>query len=344
MTGARSTLIKVSCYTVVMVLISAGLIVVFGNFRSGSTHSYKAVFTNVSGLKPGQNVRAAGVLLGKVTSVRLQRNADVVVEFDAADSRPLDSGTRAAVRYENLIGDRYLDLSEDSAVSAPTPLPAGQTIPATRTTPALDIDSLIGGFKPLFQSVQPSEVNSLMTALVATFQGQGQAVKALLDNTAALSGRIADQDAVIGEVVDNFTTVLTTVVDRRREVTDTINQLQSLVSQVANQPDPLGPIVDHLESATLVTGNLLQRVRPDLQPTIADLNRTATTINQGTGDGNLDTVLSRLPDAYKRLSRMGAYGGVFQLYACQVIVRLSDPAGKNIDIPFIDQNTGRCAR
>lgn len=336
----RGPAIMVACYTAVMLLVLGGLIVVFSNYRSGSGITYKAIFDDVSGLKAGQNVRVAGVLVGKVKKVDLRPDARVVVEFDVASSRPLDSGTHAAIKYENLIGDRYLEIS-DNPVPSGRRLNAGSTIPATQTTPALDLDSLVGGFKPLFQSVNADDINALTASLIGVLQGQGETVRSLLGHTSSLTATLVDQDQVIGDVVDNFNTVLTTVVDRKDQVSSVVDQFQKLISQFANQAEPIGEIVDHLEHATTTAGALLGEARPDVRSTVTELNRTATQLNMGKAD--INRVFSQLPEAYQRLGRMGAYGSFFQLYACKATLRLTDPIGETVDVPLLNQTDGRCA-
>ena len=85
------------------------------------------MFTNVSGLKGGNFVRIAGVEVGKVKNMTLHKDGTVTVEFSIDKGLTLTEGTKAAVRYENLIGDRYLSLEEGPG--SVRKLQPGQTIP-----------------------------------------------------------------------------------------------------------------------------------------------------------------------------------------------------------------------
>lgn len=332
--------IKVGAYTATMLLILTALIVVFGDFRSTETTRYTAIFADSSGLTAGQNVRAAGVRVGKVESVALRSDATVGVEFTVDATRPLDTRTEVAIKYENLTGDRYLALSP-GAVGPARPLAGGAVIPVQRTTPALDINSLVAGFKPLFRSVGADDINNLTTSLVAALQGQGPTTASLLQHLSSLTSTLAEQDSVIGDVVDNFNTVLGTVDDNRGKVSAAVVDLEQLIGQFAARPDPLGAVIDRLTQATTSTNNLLANVRPDLAATVRQLDRLAGNLDADKDE--LRKVISSLPDAYKRLARMGSYGSVFQLYACGATLRLTDPNGDNIDIPLLDQTVGRCA-
>ncbi len=175
----RATVIKLGTFAVVMLLIFVALVVVFSQYRSGSTYGYKATFTSASQLKSGSKVRIAGVEVGKVGSVGLNPDNEAVVEFDVSEKYRLPTAARALIRYENLTGDRFLELQEGTG--DPTDLIGdGGSIPITQTEPALDLDKLLGGFKPLFRTLDPKEVNELSASLVQVFQGQGPALNELL--------------------------------------------------------------------------------------------------------------------------------------------------------------------
>lgn len=131
------------------------------------------------------------------------------------------------MRYENLIGDRYLSL-EQGAGSVRT-LQPGQTIPLTRTQPALDVDALIGGFRPLFRALDPDQVNALSGELLKVFQGQGGTIASVLAQTSALTTTLAGRDELIGQVITNLNTVLGTFSTRDREFGHGLDSLTQMV-------------------------------------------------------------------------------------------------------------------
>src|SRR5271169_4329043 len=203
------TAIKLGIVSLVLLLITVSIIVVFGQMRFNSTNFYSAEFSNGSGLRDGQFVRAYGVEIGKVKKVRLvDAGRRVKVDFDVDRSVPLYQSTTAQIRYLDLVGNRYLELNRGEGEGADRSLPPGGLIPLAHTSPALDLDALIGGFKPLFRALDPDKVNTIATALVTVFQGQGGTINDILDQTAQLTNEIADHDQAIGEVVKNLNTVL----------------------------------------------------------------------------------------------------------------------------------------
>jgi phospholipid/cholesterol/gamma-HCH transport system substrate-binding protein len=144
------TAIKLGAFALVLLMFTAVIIVVFGQLRFDRTTGYSAIFKNASGLRAGEFVRASGVEVGKVDSVELiNGGTEAEVHFSVDRSLPLFQGTSASIRYLNLIGDRYLELKRGDDQKK---LPAGGTIPVDRTEPALDLDALIGGFRPLFRA------------------------------------------------------------------------------------------------------------------------------------------------------------------------------------------------
>src|ERR1700678_4836775 len=162
-----SAVVRVVAFTVVSLAFVFILVTVFGQFRFQSEKTYMAQFSNVSGLEGGNFVRIAGVEVGKVKSIDIQPDSTVLVKFTAADNVVLTEGTRAAIRFADLVGGRYVALEEGAG--GVKRLHPGATIPLSRTEPALDLDALIGGFRPLFRALDPDQVNGLTGALIAAF-------------------------------------------------------------------------------------------------------------------------------------------------------------------------------
>ncbi|WP_373195585.1 MlaD family protein, partial [Mycobacterium marinum] len=105
------TAIRLGIFSLVLMLFSVMIIIVFGQIRFDRTYAYSAEFSNASGLRPGQFVRASGVEIGKVKSVSLiDGGKRVRVNFDVDRSVPLYQSTSAQIRYLDLIGNRYLEL------------------------------------------------------------------------------------------------------------------------------------------------------------------------------------------------------------------------------------------
>lgn len=333
----RPTVIKFGAFGVVMALLTAALFVIFGQYQAGSANAYSAVFADASRLEAGQTVRVAGMRVGTVGSVKLQQDKSVVVTFDADPSVRLTTGSRAAVRYLNLVGDRYLEL-----IGGPdgTPLPPGSQIPKERTESALDLDLLLGGLKPVIRGLNPQDVNALSASLVQIFQGQGGTLQSLFSNTSGFTTALAEHNQTIQALIDNLHTLLATLTKEGDKFSGTIGRLETLVTELAAERDPIGTAIEALNNGTASVADLLSDARPPLAGTVDELSRLAT--NLDLQKDRLDTSLQKAPQNYRKLTRTGAYGSFFNYYICELKWRVTDLQGRTAVFPWIRQENGRC--
>ena len=140
---STATAVKFAAFAAVMLMILLALVVVFGQMRFGPTNVYTARFTSASGLHPGEVVRIAGVDVGRVKDVKVVDGRSADVRFSVDSSVPLTKATRALIRYQNLIGDRFLELKEGEG--AVTPL-AKRSVP--RADPAARAVSTASSTRP----------------------------------------------------------------------------------------------------------------------------------------------------------------------------------------------------
>ena len=286
-----ATAVKLGIVSLVLLLCTALLVVIFGQLRFERYNTYSAEFSNGSGLRGGQFVRAGGVEVGKVSKVQLTDNGQrALVTFAVDKTLPLFESTTAQIRYANLIGDRFVNLERGTGDGADRVLPPGGFIPVARTEPALDLDALIGGFKPLFKSLNPEKVNNIATSLITVFQGQGGTISDILSQTAQLTATLADRDQAIGEVITNLNTVLGTVVKHQKEFDSTVDNFEVLITGLKNRADPLAGAIADISDASGTLAGLLRDDRPLLQETLVNLE----TIQQPFADypAKLDKLLS----------------------------------------------------
>jgi phospholipid/cholesterol/gamma-HCH transport system substrate-binding protein len=334
----RPTLIKLGIFAVVMALLTASLFLIFGQYQTGSTRGYSAVFADASRLKAGQSVRVAGMRVGTVNSVKLQPDKSVIVSFDAEPDVRLTTTTRAAVRYLNLVGDRYLELV-DGAGGAP--LRPGDQIPKGQTASALDLDLLLGGLKPVIRGLNPRDVNALSASLIQIFQGQGDTLQSLLTNTSGFTAALAEHNQTIQALIDNLRTLLATLTKEGDKFSGTIAALERLVTELAADRDPIGEAIESLNNGTASVADLLAQARTPLAGTVDQLSRLAT--NLDLQKDRIDTSLQKAPENYRKLIRTGAYGSFFNYYICELKWRVTDLQGRTAVFPWIRQENGRCA-
>src|SRR5437868_9639202 len=189
--------LKLAVFVVVTTACIATLAITVSGVRFGPATEYRAVFTDASGLRPGDDVRVAGVHAGRVERISLTGGALAEVVFSVREQTRLPANVIAAIRWRDLIGRRYLALSAKAApaqtppqvpVQVPVQTPAqaprvaflrpGGQVAETR--PALDVTALFNGFRPLLSAIRPADVNRLSWQIVQVLQGEGGTIEALL--------------------------------------------------------------------------------------------------------------------------------------------------------------------
>ncbi|OEJ23556.1 ABC transporter substrate-binding protein [Streptomyces agglomeratus] len=342
-TNARTTapqLIKLGIFAVVTVTATAVLAATIVNLSFTPKEAYTAVFSDVTSLEEGDDIRVAGVRVGEVESIDIMDRTLAEVTFTVSRDRPLLTSTRAAIRYRSLIGQRYIALMEGTGDA--TPLSPGGRIPLSRTEPALDLNALLNGFKPLFAALSPKDVNQLATEIVKTLQGEGGTVRSLLAHTASLTTTLAERDKLIGSVIDNLNTVLKTVDRRSTRFSDLISQLQRVISGLSADRKPIGESLAGINGLAEATSGLLKDARPPLKTDIAELSELTGTLNDH--EKTVEGVLQRLPKKLNKLTGTASYGSWFNFYLCDFDGRIVLPKTAEVLTPELHVARARCGR
>lgn len=329
---------RLAVFVAVCLMGLFALFAVFAQLRFEKVKTYNAEFSNVGGLHSGDFVRIAGVEVGKVKKVSIKQSAYAVVEFSADESVILTEGTKAVIRYDNLIGGRSLALEEGAG--GVKQLKPGDTIPLDRTAPALDLDALIGGFHPLFQALDPEQVNALTGQLISAFQGQGATIGSFLAHTSVLTSTLADRDELIGQVIANLNIVLGSLGDQSGQFAKAIDSVSDLMKGLADRKSDISNGVASIDAASASIADLLQRARPALQNTVRQTDRASGIVVAD--HAYVDDFLNTLPDAYQQLGRQGLSGDYFGFYLCEVLLKLNGKGGQPVYVKLAGQATGRC--
>lgn len=309
-----SAAIKLGIFVVVSVLVTGLLAVIMGHLTVGSQHGYKAIFTSASELKSGDDVRVAGVSVGSVTGVQVYNRNEAIVSFDVTSGLQLTQASGAEIRFLNIVGDRYLALTEGNPGAAP--LDPGSIIPVARTTPALDLTALFNGFQPLFQALTPKDVNDLSMNIIQVLQGEGGNISDLLAKTASLTNSLADRDQLINQVITNLDGTLTTIDDRHQQLSNLLTGLEQWMGHLSNDRIQIGDSIQNISTLTQELADLVTQARPFTKEDIAQLRRVMTILNQPSAQALLDGALKELPTTLRRQARIGTFGSWYNYYLC----------------------------
>lgn len=314
------SLVKFIVFAIVTILATGTLAATIANIQPGDRNTYTAVFTDVTGLAKGHEVRIAGVRVGSVKDIKVSKDrTHADVQFDVLTSSVLTQGTVATIKYRNLVGERYIALTQGPGEAAT--LHSGATIPLTRTHPALDLTVLFNGFKPLFAALSPKDVNELSAQIISVLQGEGGNINTLLGQTASLTGTLADRDKVIGRVITNLTTVLTTVEQHDSALGDLLIQLQRFVSGLSADRKAIGDSLTNINSVADETAQLLAAGRPDIKTDIAQLGALSKNLNKPANTKLYEKFITGSPNKINTLTRTASYGSWFNFYLCRFDVK-----------------------
>lgn len=337
-TKFRGVLLRFAVYAAVCSLGIALLFALFSQFRAEQSETYSAIFTNVSGLRENNFVRIAGVEVGKVKSVAVQPDSTVRVDFSTDDSVVLTDGSRAVVRYDDLFGGRYLMLEEGPGdVKRLNP---GGTIPLSRTQPALDLDALIGGLRPVFRSLNPDQVNALSGQLIEALQGQGATIGSVLTQAAAVTNTLADRDQLFGQLITNLNSVLGSLGDQNGQVAKAVDSLSTLMTTLQTRKEDVANGMKGADKLFALGAEVLSRARPPLKNVVDQTDRVAGTVMAD--KDFVDNLINTLPDDYRIIGREGLYGDFFTFYLCDAILKVDGKNGQPTYITLASQRSGRC--
>ena len=320
---SSSALVKLIIFCTITGLATIVLGMTLSNGGFAKRDHYKAIFSNTAGVAKGDEVRIAGVRVGTVQGTEIIGKDKALLKFGIDPDIRLTQNTTATLRFRNIVGQRYLALAQGSE-GATTTIPPGSTIPMSRTKPALDLDLLLHGFKPVFQALNPTDVNKLAYELIQTLQGESGNVRSLLASVSSLTQTLAGRDQLIGDVVTNLSKTLDLLGSRDAELSTTISTLREFISGLNDDRDDILKSLDGIADLTDETADLLTDSQPLLVADLKQLNRLTTNLTKPANLAQLEKSVQLLPIKLVKLAQWGASGGIFNFYLCQLEVDLTD--------------------
>jgi phospholipid/cholesterol/gamma-HCH transport system substrate-binding protein len=329
-------MVKLVIFILVTTIATGLLVLTIGNVSFNGSRTFKAEFADATGVVKGDDIRIAGVKVGTVKDVEISNRTRALVTFSVADATTLTGATHATIRYRNLVGQRYISLTQE--VGDSDPLDEGDTIPVERTEPALDLTVLFNGFKPLFQALSPSDLNAFSYEIVQVFQGEGGTLESLLGHTASVTSTLAARDEVIGDLIDNLNLVLDHLGDRDEQLSDLILTFKAFIGGLKDDRNAILTSLDQISELSVQTAGLVRGIRAPFVEDIRQLRRFTT--NTLRNKGELDRALQVLPIKLNKVGRTAIYGSFFNFYLCQFQGKIRLPG---ITVP-LQYNTGspRC--
>lgn len=259
----------------------------------GDRYPLRATFDDVAGLHTGDDVRLAGLRVGQVTGIRVE-DGRAAVRFGIDEGVALPRDTTVAVRWRNLIGQRYLSLVVGTSREV---LEAGAEV--ARTSDVVDLGDLVNELAPLARSVDPAQLNNILTTLVAAFEGNEPNFDALVADLGSLTGVLADRDELIGQMLSDYATVTDAVASRDEQIQSMVANLAALSGTFADTQGLVDRALGEFSTFAGAADQVLTQGAADLGQLLEQLAvLTDTTV------GNLDdiqTAVETLPGMLEAL-------------------------------------------
>ena len=326
----RGALIGLSLFMIVAVMLTWLVYVTLRRDVAGKTVPYAALFSDVFGLREGDDVRMAGVRVGRVEKIELQGDL-AKVSFVVQSNQQLLGTTVASVTYQNIVGQRYLGLSLGK-IGDPGQLPAESVIPVDRTDPSFDVGTLLNGYEPLFSVLNPRDADNLTKGVIQSLQGDEASIAALVDQTSRLTESFAGRDEALGQVITHLNVVVDNLARHNNDLDQVITQARDMVSTFdARRPE----LVSSTGSVARVIRQL-STITDEVYPSLDELvNRQPGFAQHMVGiEPQLAFTGANLPLLLKGLARITNEGSYANAYACDLNIQGFFP-GLNDVVPII---------
>jgi phospholipid/cholesterol/gamma-HCH transport system substrate-binding protein len=306
--------IKFVVFGVVCLVLLALLAIKIGNLSFfSSRHTYYAQVADVTGLDTGDPVDIAGVPVGQVSGITVQR-AHALVTMSINDSVKLRSASDFGVRWQNVIGQKDMYLYPSAQGSE---LPPGTVLPLSHDVSDASVNALLNSLGPFLQSISPSEGNAFVTGVSGAIEGDTAQINQLLNSGAAVSKTVGDLNTQVGAIIGNLDQVLTAIASRSGDLGTLVTNLQLVSQSLASHNSLLDDVVGNLSQVSSDLASLLGANQSNLSQSISSLDTVLSTLNQNQQD--LSEGLSGLGEGLAPYTEISAWGQWFQIqtvYTC----------------------------
>lgn len=310
----RGALVGLSLFMVVAVTLTWLVYVTLRRDVAGRTVPYAAMFSDVFGLREGDDVRMAGVRVGRVEKIELDGDL-AKVSFVVQNDQQLLGTTVASVTYQNIVGQRYLGLSLGS-LGEPRPLAAGSVIPVERTDPSFDVGTLLNGYEPLFSALNPRDADNLTKGVIQSLQGDDASITALVTQTSQLTDAFAGRDQELGGVITDLNAVVGNLARHNDSLDQVLTQTRDMVATFnARRPE----LVSSMGSISRVVRQL-STITDDVYPPLNELvtRQPGFAAHMVGIEPQLAFAGANLPLLLKGFARLTNEGAYANAYACDL--------------------------
>ncbi len=308
------TALRFGAFVVVCLVLLVALAQRIGNLSLFSHRvTYEAQLSDATGLQPSDSVKIAGVTVGQVTAIGVQRG-HALVTFAVNSGVHLRTSTKAGLRWHNVLGQQYLYLYPGATGTALRP---GGVIPLANDVASASVGALLNALGPFLSAVNPQQANTFLRSVVAALDGNEAKVNSLIADAATVSQTVGSLDSQVGQVIGDLDQVLTALAHRSGDIGTLLSNLQSVAQTLASHNALLDSVVTNLASVTGEFAGLVRSNQGTLQSSIADLQSVTSVVQAH--EAALSQGLSTLGSGLAPYAEISAFGQWFQIqtvYTC----------------------------
>ncbi|MDQ0748047.1 virulence factor Mce-like protein [Streptomyces africanus] len=233
----------------------------------GDGETYSAAFAEAGGLKPGDEVRIAGVKVGKVEEVDLDGD-HVKVTFKIKGEPGFGTETGASIRVKTILGAKYLALHPKGRGR----LEPGSEIPLKRTVPAYDVVQAFSDLTTTTEKVDTDRLAKALDTISTTFEDSPQEVRASLKGLSKISRTVASRDKALGELLDHANGVTGVLADRSGDFTALVEDGDKLFKEINKRRAAIHKLLKTSAALGIQLSGLVQDNEKEIGPALKGLN------------------------------------------------------------------------
>ena len=273
----------------------------------GGGDTYYAAFSETGGLKANDEVRVAGVRVGKVQSVELAGD-HVRVEFNVEDDVQFGAASRAAVKVKTLLGAMYLALEPAGSGQ----MDEGAEISVDRTTSPYDVVDAFSGLASTSERIDTDRLAQSLDTLAGLMQNTPEEFQGALRGMSALSKNIAARDAELNELLGNMQKVSRVLADRNGDLVTLMEDGDKLFRALVARREAVHNLLVATSQLSRELTLLVKQTKADLKPALDHLDNVVDTLNKN--QENLDNSLRLMAPFYRVFANTLGTGPWFDTY------------------------------
>ena len=258
----------------------------------GGGDTYHAMFTEAGGLKPNDEVRIAGVRVGKVNEIELAGD-QVKVTFKVDEAAELGADTGAAIKVKTILGAMFLALEPGGSGT----LAEGAKIPAARTTSPYDVVEAFEGLASTSAQIDTDRLAESLTTMADLTRNTPEEFRSALDGLSRLSANVAAKDAQIDELLTNLQRVSTVLDERDEDIIALMRDSDVLFRALVARRQAVHDLLVSSTTLSKELTTLVRQSRADLKPALTHLENVVAVLNKN--EDNLDTSLRLMAPFYR---------------------------------------------